>query len=62
MKNKDWDWNLILGIVFALVFIGLLMNSEPIKFQGLPIDIQIVRMVCLLIAVIFFASYVGLKK
>ena len=62
MKNKSWNWNLILGIVFTLVFIGLLNESEPVKYRGLPIDIRIVRMVCLLIAVINFASYLGLKK
>lgn len=62
MKNKNWNWNLTLGIVFTLIFIGLFMESEPIKYRGLPIDIRIVRMLCLLIAVINFASYLGLKK
>ena len=62
MKNKNWNWNLILGIVFALGFFGLLMESEPVTYRGLRIDIRIARMVCLLIAVINFASYLGLKK
>lgn len=62
MKNKNWNWNLTLGIVFTLIFIGLLMESEPVKYRGLPIDIRIVRILCLLIAVINFASYLGLKK
>ena len=60
MKNNNW--NLILGIVSTLVFIGLLMESEPVSYRGLQIDIRIPRMVCLLFAVINFASYLGLKK
>ena len=62
MENKNWNYNLILGIVFTLVFFWLLKESEPIKIYGVPIDIQIVRMLCLLIAALNFASYLGLKK
>ncbi len=62
MKNINWDWNLTLGIVFTLIFIGLFMESEPFRYRGLSIDIGIVRMLSLLIAVINFASYLGLKK
>ncbi len=62
MKNKNWNLSLILGVVFTLVFIGLLMESEPVTYRGLRIDIRIARMVCLLIAIINFASYLGLKK
>lgn len=62
MENKNWNYNLILGIVFTLVFFWLLKEPQPIKIYRVPIDIQIVRMLCLLIAVINFASYLGLKK
>ena len=63
MKNENGNYNLIAGIIFTLVFIGLLTASEPIEFPRLPpIDVQIVRMLCLLIAVINFACYIGLKK
>ena len=63
MNEEDWNYNLIVGIVFTLLFIGLLTVSEPIKFPSLPpIDVQIVRMLFVLIAVINFASYIGLKK
>ena len=62
MENKDWSYNLILGIVFTLVFFWLLSESEPVTYRGLRIDIRIVRMLSLLIAVINFASYLGLKK
>ncbi len=62
MENKDWSYNLIFGIVFTLVFFWLLTESEPVTYRGLRIDIRIVRMLSLLIAVINFASYLGLKK
>ncbi len=59
---KYSKWSLIFGIVSTLVFIGLLMESEPLSYRGLRIDIRVARMVCLLIAVINFASYLNLKK
>jgi len=62
MENKNWNYNLILGIVFALIFFWLLKESEPIKIYRVPIDVKIVRMLCLLIAVLNFGSYFGLKK
>jgi hypothetical protein len=62
MENKNWNFNLILGVVFTSVFFWLLQESEPIKIYQVPIDIQIVRMLCLLIAIINFASYLSLKK
>lgn len=62
MENKNWNYNLILGIVFTLIFLWLLKESEPIKIYRVPIDVKIVRMLCLLIAVLNFGSYFGLKK
>jgi hypothetical protein len=62
MKSENWNHFLILGIIFTLVFIGLHFQSGPFYYRGLPIDVRIVRMVCLLIAIINFASYLGLKK
>lgn len=62
MENKNWNYNLILGIVFTLIFFWLLKESEPIKIYRVPIDVKIVRMLCLLIAVLNFGSYFGLKK
>ncbi len=62
MNNKNWNYNLILGIVFTLIFFWLLKESEPIKIFRVPIDVKIVRMLCLLIAVLNFGSYFGLKK
>ncbi len=62
MKSENWNYFLILGVIFTLVFVGLHFQSEPVKYRWLPIDIRIVRVICLLIAIISFASYLGLKK
>lgn len=62
MKNENWNYFLILGVVFTLVFIGLYLQSEPLEYRGLPIDIRIARVVCLLVAIINFAGYLGLKR